>query len=189
LPVGHWWGTQPEQSTTNPPPFAVAPWLGLKYLYPGILPQKPQKSPTRNPLRATRIRTAWFEILGVGEGSNQATSFNMVVDTRAAKKGGKHQSNSFENRFLSKALMPIQELGVKETETFFDPVPIETPPEWLDSFFETLAGMLEDRNIIPVQLNETEMRALAQAAYLEASTPKTPPKPPPIMGLGWKKRL
>ena len=83
--------------------------------------------------------------------------------------------------------MPIQELGIKETASFFDPVPIETPPPWLDSFFETLAGMLEAKNTLPTQLREAEMWGLAQAAYLEVSTPKPPLIAPPIRGLG--KRL
>jgi hypothetical protein len=144
--------------------------------------------PTKD-VPSTRKRTAWFEILRVGDGGNQTTSFNAIVDTRAAKKGGKHQSNSFENRYCSKFLSPIQELGIKVAEASFEPVPIETPPEWLDSFFETLAGMLEDERIIPSQLKEVEMRALAQAAYLEVTTPKAPPTPPPITALGIKKRL
>lgn len=144
--------------------------------------------PTRD-VPATRICTAWFEILRVGVGENQTTSFNMLIDTRAAKKGGKYQASSFLNTYLSQALSPIQELGVKETKQAFDPVPIETPPECLDLFFETLAGMLEDRNANPSQLDKAAMVALAQSAYLEASTPKKPPTPPPIVGLGRTRRL
>jgi len=85
--------------------------------------------------------------------------------------------------------MPIQELGIIMSEAYFDPVLIETPPKWLDSFFETLAGMLEEKDIIPSQLKMVAMTALAQAAYLDVTTPKAPPTPPPITALGIKKRL
>ena len=125
---------------------------------------------------STRIRTTWFEILRTADGS---TSFNAVEDTRAARKGGKYQRMISMNEFFSNVLTQNQELGIKASESTFDSVPISTPPELLDSFFEKLAGLLEKNNRSISQKNKTEITKLAEEAYLEATTPN---KPPPFTG-------
>lgn len=136
-----------------------------------------------------RKNMAWFEILRSHDGISQTTLFNAMSDTRSKTDGGKIQRYYTSTAFVTKALLPIQELGICKVGLDLDPTVVETPPLWLDSFFETLAGLLEEQGKTPAQLGEKNFTALGQQAYLTIITPTPPPKPPPIVGSGWPKRV
>ena len=132
----------------------------------------------------TRKSIAWFEILRSDDVTSPTTTFNVNVETRSATDPKKCYRLDFSNAQVAMALQPIRELGIKADGSGFDPVVVETPPDWLDSFFETLAGLFEQAGMAPSQISVPELAAFGQRAYLSVTT-RDPPKPPPVVGHGW----